>query len=52
MKAAAKIASFAPEIVDSATPFAVEDMSGQVIGEVSPRAVIDLLSGKDRGGPA
>jgi glycine betaine/proline transport system ATP-binding protein len=41
-----KIVSFAAEIVDSATPFAVADAKGAIIGEVSPRAVIDLLSGK------
>jgi glycine betaine/proline transport system ATP-binding protein len=47
--ARAKIESFAAAIVDSATPFAVVDDNGDVIGEISPRAVINLLSGKDRG---
>ena len=48
VKAAAKVESFAAEIVESATPFAVEDASGQVIGEVTPRDVIDVLTGKGR----
>lgn len=49
VKASAKIESFAPEIVDSATPFAVEDAAGDIIGEVSPRNVIDVLAGRARG---
>lgn len=44
-----KITSFAAAIVDSPTPFAVTRSDGEVIGEIAPRAVIDLLSGKDRG---
>ena len=48
----AKIASFAAAIVDSAKPFAVVGDTGEVIGEISPRAVINLLSGKDRGAGA
>ena len=47
--AKAKIASFAAAIVDSSKPFAVIGDNGEVIGEISPKAVIDLLSGKDRG---
>ncbi len=47
VEAKAKIASFAAAIVDSTQPFAVVDESGQIIGEVAPRTVIDLLSGKD-----
>jgi glycine betaine/proline transport system ATP-binding protein len=49
VKASAKIESFAPEIVDSPTPFAVENAAGEVIGEVTPRDVIDVLAGKARG---
>lgn len=48
IEASARIASFAAAIVDSHQPFAVVDVHGSVIGEVSPRAVIDLLSGKER----
>ena len=48
----AKIASFAPAIIDSSDPFAVVDAHGAVIGEINARAVIDLLSGKDRGAAA
>ena len=47
----AKIASFATAIVDSADPFAVIDTKGDVIGEIHPRSVIDLLSGKAWGTP-
>ena len=50
--AKAKIASFAAAIVDSAKPFAVVGDSGEVIGEISPKSVINLLSGKDRGAGA
>ena len=52
VEASARIASFAAAIVDSQHPFAVVDGSGAVVGEISPRAVIDLLSGKDRSGAA
>ncbi|WP_421695962.1 quaternary amine ABC transporter ATP-binding protein [Aestuariivirga sp.] len=52
VKASAKIESFAPDIVDSLTPFAVEDAEGLVIGEVTPRAVIEVLAGKGRGAGA
>jgi glycine betaine/proline transport system ATP-binding protein len=47
--AGAKIASFAAAIVDQPRPFAVTDAQGSIIGEITPRAVIDLLSGRDRG---
>jgi glycine betaine/proline transport system ATP-binding protein len=47
--ARAKIASFAAAIVDSSKPFAVVGDDGEVIGEISPKSVINLLSGKDRG---
>jgi glycine betaine/proline transport system ATP-binding protein len=50
--ARAKIASFAAAIVDSAQPFAVVEPDGTIIGEVTPAAVVDLLSGKERGGTA
>ncbi len=52
IEAAARIASFAPRIVDSAQPFAVTDERGAVIGQIAPQAVIDLLSGKDRAASA
>jgi glycine betaine/proline transport system ATP-binding protein len=48
IEADARINSFAAEIVDQPSPFAVADRAGRIIGEVSPRAVIDLLSGRDR----
>lgn len=47
--AKAKIVSFAAGIVESATPFAVTGSHGEIIGEVTPRAVIDLLSGRNTG---
>jgi glycine betaine/proline transport system ATP-binding protein len=50
--ARAKIASFAAAIVDSSEPFAVVGDDGEVIGEISPKSVINLLSGKDRGAGA
>jgi len=46
----AKIASFAAAIVDSREPYAVVDGAGRIIGEITPHAVIDLLSGKKRSG--
>ncbi|MDB5523004.1 MAG: glycine betaine/L-proline transporter, ATPase subunit [Rhizobium sp.] len=48
----ARIASFSQAIVSSGKPFAVVDNSGQVLGEVTPNAVIDLLAGVDAGGSA
>ena len=47
--ASAKIASFSAAIIDSPKPFAVTGSDGAVIGEITSRAVIELLSGKDRG---
>ena len=52
ISATAKIASFAAAIVDSPKPYAVIGDDGAVIGEIAPRTVIDLLSGKDRGAGA
>ncbi len=52
ISATAKIASFAAAIVDSPRPYAVIGDDGAVIGEIAPRTVIDLLSGKDRGANA
>ena len=52
ISANAKIASFAAAIVDSPKPYAVIGDDGAVIGEITPRTVIDLLSGKDRGASA
>jgi glycine betaine/proline transport system ATP-binding protein len=49
VSASAKIASFSAAIIDSPTPFAVTGNDGAVIGEITSRAVIDLLSGKDSG---
>ena len=46
----ARIASFSQAIVSSGKPFAVVDTSGQVLGEVAPEAVIDLLAGVDAEG--
>jgi glycine betaine/proline transport system ATP-binding protein len=43
-----RIDSFSARIVDSATPFAVINGEGAVVGEVSAAAVIDLLAGKER----
>ncbi|MFO0991469.1 MAG: ATP-binding cassette domain-containing protein [Hyphomicrobiales bacterium] len=48
--AVAKVASFAPEIVASDLPFAVVDDAGKTVGEISPKAVIDLLAGRDQAG--
>ena len=46
--AAAKVDSFAARIIEANRPFAVVDGDGRIIGEISPRAVIDLFSGRDR----
>ena len=40
-----KIATFAAKIVAAKTPFAVVDQHGNLIGEITPEAVIDLLAG-------
>jgi glycine betaine/proline transport system ATP-binding protein len=44
----AKVASFAAEIVAAGRPFAVDDGKQDVIGEVTPDAVVRLLAGLDR----
>ena len=51
VKAAAKVASFAAAIVESPQPFAVVNDAGMILGEVSARDVIDVLSGRDGGPP-
>ncbi len=48
VEAAAKIASFAPDIVACDRPFAVIGKDGRKIGEVTPAAVIGLLAGRER----
>lgn len=48
IKAAAKVESFASEIVDAMQPFAVEDAGGMIVGEVTPHDVLDVLTGKNR----
>jgi glycine betaine/proline transport system ATP-binding protein len=48
VEAAAKIASFAPDIVAADRPFAVIGAHGRKIGEVTPAAVIGLLAGPER----
>jgi glycine betaine/proline transport system ATP-binding protein len=45
----AKIASFAAEIVAADKPFGVVDENGTLIGGIEPRAVIDLLAGRETG---
>ena len=40
-----KIATFAAKIVAAKTPFAVVDQYGNLVGEITPEAVIDLLAG-------
>ncbi|CAN7699857.1 quaternary amine ABC transporter ATP-binding protein [Rhizobium sp. LjRoot254] len=46
----ARIASFSQAIVTAGKPFAVVDKSGQLLGEVTPNAVIDLLAGVEEKG--
>jgi glycine betaine/proline transport system ATP-binding protein len=46
----ARISTFSSAIVTSGKPFAVVDQGGQVLGEVTPNAVIDLLAGIDSEG--
>ncbi|PZF75375.1 glycine betaine/L-proline ABC transporter ATP-binding protein [Aestuariivirga litoralis] len=48
VQAAQKVESFAAEIVESAQPFAVEDAAGRIVGEVMPRDVLDVLTGRGR----
>jgi glycine betaine/proline transport system ATP-binding protein len=50
--AKAKVVSFSADIVESTVPFAVVDDMGAIVGEVTPRAVIDLLSGRSTGAAA
>jgi glycine betaine/proline transport system ATP-binding protein len=47
-----KITSFAADIVDSGVPFAVIDAKGTIVGEVTPKSVVDLLSGRGWGATA
>ncbi len=49
VEAAAKIASFASDIVAADRPFAVIDRDGRKIGEITPAAVIGLLAGGEQG---
>ena len=44
----ARIASFASDIVTAARPFAVVDQNSQVLGEITPEAVIALLAGTNQ----
>jgi glycine betaine/proline transport system ATP-binding protein len=44
--ARAKVIEFAGNIIEKARPFAVIDDAGAIIGEVTPKSVIDLLSGR------
>jgi glycine betaine/proline transport system ATP-binding protein len=44
-----KIASFAADIVALDKPFGVVDEHGTLIGRIEPRAVIDLLAGRESG---
>jgi len=43
-----KVAQFAAAIVTAGAPFAVTDRTHNVVGEVTPDAVIRLLAGVDR----
>jgi glycine betaine/proline transport system ATP-binding protein len=45
VEAKAKIETFAAEIVHAKAPFAVVDGNGKLVGEIAPKAVIDLLAG-------
>jgi glycine betaine/proline transport system ATP-binding protein len=45
VEAKAKIETFAAEIVHAKAPFAVVDGNGKLMGEIAPKAVIDLLAG-------
>ena len=47
VQASDKIASFAAEIVEARKSFGVISAGGQLIGEVTPDRVIDLLAGRD-----
>jgi glycine betaine/proline transport system ATP-binding protein len=43
----AKIATFAADIVGAGAAFGVVDDNGTLIGQIEPRAVIDLLAGRE-----
>jgi glycine betaine/proline transport system ATP-binding protein len=45
--ASAKLASFAGDLIEADRPFAVVDGEGAVLGEITPRAVIEVLSGRE-----
>jgi glycine betaine/proline transport system ATP-binding protein len=51
VQSSAKVASFMAEIVESGDAMAVMGADGTVVGEIHPSAVIDLLSGRERGRP-
>lgn len=42
-----KISTFAADIVTANRPFGVIDESGAIVGQIEPRAVIDLLAGRE-----
>ncbi|MGE0004458.1 MAG: glycine betaine/L-proline ABC transporter ATP-binding protein [Parvibaculaceae bacterium] len=44
--AKAKIETFAADIVGAGAPFAVIDGKGELLGEIAPQAVVDLLAGR------
>ena len=48
VKPETKIAEFSAEIVTSGKPFSVVNENGKPMGEVTPKAVIDLLAGVNR----
>jgi glycine betaine/proline transport system ATP-binding protein len=43
----AKVSTFASAIVRATDPYAVTDADGQVIGQISGQAVVDLLAGRE-----
>jgi glycine betaine/proline transport system ATP-binding protein len=49
VKAEAKVASFMAEITAASLPFAVIDKHDVEIGEITPTAVIELLTGREHG---
>jgi glycine betaine/proline transport system ATP-binding protein len=38
-----KIVAIAPRVIGSGQPFAVRDEAGQIVGEITPQAVLDIL---------
>lgn len=44
----AKVASFAADVIGAGAPFAVVDPAGSIVGEVTPTAVLDILTGADQ----